>query len=81
MVRRLLDGEARRQTLLTVGNEELHYVVTRPRDGEYVLGILNDRLQSEPFRIKSNIGAIKSLVEIHLNDDQAELKSVVGGNA
>ena len=79
--RRLLDGEARRQTLFTVGNEELHYVVTRPKDGEYVLGIFNDRLKSEPFRIKSNIGTIKALVEINPNDNQAELKSVLGGLA
>ena len=79
--RLLLDGEARRQTLFTVGNEELHYVVTRPKDGEYVLGIFNDSLKSQSFKIKSNIGTIKSLAEINLNDNQAELKSVVGGVA
>ena len=29
--RRVLDDEARRQTLFSVGNDNLHYVVTRPR--------------------------------------------------
>jgi len=79
--RRLLDGEARRQTLFTVGNAELHYVVTRPKDGEYVLGIFNDHLKSEPFKINSRIGTMKSLVEIDLKDNLAELKSVLGGLA
>ncbi len=79
--RLLLDGEIGKQTLFTVGNEDLHYVVTRPRDGEYVLGIFNDSLKSQSFKIKSNIGTIKSLAEINLNDNQAELKSVIGGVA
>ena len=78
---RLLDDEVRRQTLFSVGNEELHYVVTRPRNGEYVLGVFNDSLQSKPFRIQSNIGAITSQAEIDLQDNQDELKSVVGGIA
>ncbi len=79
--RLLLDGEARSQTLFTVGNEDLHYVVTRPRDNEYVLGIFNDSLKSAPFKITSNIGTIKSLAEVNLNDNLAELKSVLGGVA
>ena len=79
--RLLLDGEARSQTMFTVGNEDLHYVVTRPKDGEYVLGIFNDSLKSQSFKIKSNIGTIKSLAEINLNDNQGELKSVLGGVA
>lgn len=79
--RLLLDDEARRQTLFSAGNKKLHYVVTRPRDGEYVLGIFNDSLKSEPFRITSNVGAITSLVEVDLAENKAELKSVVGGAA
>lgn len=79
--RLLLDDEARRQALFSVGNEKLHYVVTRPRDGEYVLGIFNDGLKSEPFRITSNIGAMTSLVEVDPKDNKAELKSVAGGAA
>lgn len=79
--RRLLDDEARRQTLFCVGNENLHYVVTRPGEGRYVVGIFNDSLKSEPFKITSNIGPIASLVEVDLQDDKAELKSAVGGAA
>ena len=79
--RLLLNDEVTRQTLFTVGNEKLHYVVTHPKDGEYVLGIFNDYLKSEPFTIKSYIGTIKSLTEVDLKDNKAELKSVVGGIA
>ena len=79
--RRLLDDEARRQTLFSVGNDSLHYVVTRPKEGNYVVGIFNDKLASEPFKITSNIGPIRSMVETDLKDDKEELKSVLGGAA
>ncbi|MEI6534605.1 MAG: hypothetical protein WCN98_04630 [Verrucomicrobiaceae bacterium] len=79
--RRLLDDEARRQTLFSAGNNSLHYVVTRPGEGQYVLGIFNDKMTSEPFKITSNIGPITSIVETDLKDNKAELKSVVGGAA
>ncbi len=79
--RRLLDDEAGRQSLFSVGNANLHYVVTRPKEGRYVLGIFNDSLQSEPFKITSNIGSILSIEETNLKDNKAELKSVVGGAA
>jgi hypothetical protein len=79
--RRLLDDETNRQTLFSVGNTKLHYVVTRPKEGRYVLGIFNDSLQSEPFKISSNIGTIMSIEETDLKDNKAELKSVVRGAA
>jgi len=79
--RRLLDDEAGRQSLFSVGNPKLHYVVTRPKEGRYVLGIFNDSLQSQPFKITSNIGTITALEETDLKDNKTELKSVVGGAA
>jgi hypothetical protein len=79
--RRLLDDEANRQTLFSVGNAQLHYVVTRPKEGRYVIGIFNDSLQSEPFKITSNIGTITAIEATDLKDNKAELKSVVGGAA
>lgn len=77
----LLADEAARQTLFTVDNKTLHYVVTRPRSGEYVLGLFNDKLNSEPFHITSHIGTIKSMEEVLLDDGKAELKTAAGGAA
>ena len=78
---RLLADEAARQTLFSVNNEKLHYVVTRPKSGEYVLGLFNDKLTSESFQITSRIGAISSLEEIKLDDGKAALKSAANGAA
>ncbi len=77
----LLDDEARRQTLFSVGNEKLHYVVTRPKDGEYVLGLFNDSLTSEPFTITSRIGTLTAVEETALKDDKEKLKAVLNGAA
>ncbi|MEI8376538.1 MAG: hypothetical protein WCJ35_27285 [Planctomycetota bacterium] len=79
--RQLLADEAARQTLFSVNNENLHYVVTRPQGGEYILGLFNDKLTSEPFHITSHIGATTSLEEIKLDDGKAELKSAAKGAA
>lgn len=78
---RLLADEAARQTLFSVDNENLHYVVTRPQSGEYILGLFNDKLTSEAFRLTSRIGAIAALEEIKLDDGQAALKSAANGAA
>jgi hypothetical protein len=79
--RRLLDDEAVRQTPFSVGNTNLHYVVTRPQAGEYVIGIFNDKLTSEPFNITSAIGPITNQLEVALDDNKAELQSAAGGAA
>lgn len=79
--RQVLANEAARQTPFSVGNTNLHYVVTRPQAGEYAIGIFNDKLTSEPFTITSSIGSITNLVEVPLNDNQAELKAAAGGAA
>ena len=78
---RVLADEANKQTLFSVNNENLHYVVTRPQTGEYLLGLFNDKLTSEAFLIKSRIGAITALEEIKLDDGQAALKSAANGAA
>lgn len=75
----LLNKEAIRQTPFSVGNHDLHYVVTRPQDGEYAIGIFNDKLTSEPFNITSAIGPITNLVEVVLDDNKTELKAAAGG--
>jgi hypothetical protein len=77
----LLADEAVRQTLFSVGNANLHYIVTRPQRGEYVLGLFNDKMNSESFHITSHIGSITSMEEVKLDDGKAELKSAVGGAA
>jgi len=77
----LLAAEAARQTLFSVSNENLHYVVTRPQGGEYIIGLFNDELTSEPFHITSHIGAMTSVEEINLDDGKAELKSATKGAA
>jgi len=79
--KRLLDDEAARQTLLSVDNKNLHYIVTRPQRGEYILGLFNDKMNSQPFHITSNIGPITSIDEVELDDGKDALKSAVGGAA
>ncbi len=78
---RILQDEASRSCLFSVGNDKLHYVVTRPRAGEFLVGIFNDKLTSETFSISSNIGLVTSLEEVPLNDNQQELKHAAGGAA
>ncbi|MEX1049743.1 MAG: hypothetical protein WED15_09455 [Akkermansiaceae bacterium] len=80
-VRRLLNEEASKNSLFSVGNKQLHFVTTRPQDGEYLVGIFNDKLTSEPFSITSNIGKIISLEEVPLNDSKQQLKEAAGGAA
>ena len=77
----LLTNEAAKQTIFSVDNETLHYVVTRPNAGEYILGLFNDKLNSESFHITSQIGAITAMEEVKLDDGKAELKSAAGGAA
>ena len=79
--RRLLDAEARKQRLFDVGNPKLHYVVTRPKAGEYLIGMANDQLAAEPFEIHSHIGKVIKIEEIALKDGKDALKSVVNGAA
>ena len=78
---RLLADEATTQTLFSVNNGNLHYVVTRPQRGEYILGLFNDKLTSESFQITSRIGAITALEEIKLDDGKVALKSAAKGAA
>jgi hypothetical protein len=79
--KQLINDEAARQTLFSVSNNILHYIVTRPQRGEYVLGLFNDKMYSEPFDIKSNIGSINSIEEVKLDDGKDMLKSAAGGAA
>lgn len=79
--RLLLAEEATQQTPFSVNNGALHYVVTRPRPGEYLLGLFNDALTSQPFRIASRIGAIEQCEEIKLDDEQPALKGAANGAA
>jgi hypothetical protein len=76
-----LADEAAKQTLFSVGNPNLHYVLTRPRAGEYVLGLFNDKLNSAAFHITSHIGPITSIAELKLDDGKEALKSAAGGAA
>lgn len=80
-VSRLLNDEASRNSLFSVGNEQLHFVTTRPKAGEYLVGIFNDKLTSEPFAIHSNIGTVTSLEEVQLNDSKQELEDAAAGAA
>jgi hypothetical protein len=80
-VSKLLNDEASKNSLFSVGNPQLHFVTTRPQAGEYLVGIFNDKLTSDPFSITSNIGKITSLEEIPLNDSKQQLKEVAGGAA
>ena len=77
----LLADEAARQTLFSVENKNLHYIVTRPKPGEYILGLFNDKLTSEPFKINSGIGQITSIEEVKFDDGKELLKSAAGGAA
>ena len=77
----LLADEAAKKTLFSVDNTNLHYVVTRPQSGEYVLGLFNDKLNSESFHITSHIGPITSIAEVKLDDGKDALKSAAGGAA
>jgi hypothetical protein len=79
--RRLLEDEARKQTLFSVSNANLHYVITRPARGEYLLGLFNDSMKSQPFEITSNIGRVKSIIDLELKDGVEDLKTVVNGAA
>ena len=77
----LLADEAARQMLFSVDNPSLHYVVTRPKKGEYLLGLFNDKLTSEAFSITSHIGEITAMEEIKFDDGKEGLKSAAGGAA
>ena len=78
---RILNDEASRSSIFSVGNKQLHFVTTRPKTGEYLVGIFNDKLTSEPFSITSNIGTVTSLEEVSLNDSKQELKDAAAGAA
>lgn len=78
---RILDDEAAKCRIFSVGNKQLHFVTTRPTAGEYLIGIFNDKLSSEPFKITSNIGAITSIHEVPLSDSKQDLKNAAGGAA
>ncbi len=78
---RVLDVEAKKQYLFDVGNTNLNYIVTRPGPGQYVLGLINDKMTSQPFTISSHIGTITNITEVTLNDQKDLLKSVVNGAA
>lgn len=79
--KRLLEDEVSACVPFTAGNTNLHFVVTRPQAGEYLVGLFNDKMTSEPFDITSRIGPITSRVEVALSDNQAELKATAGGAA
>ncbi|MBI1373478.1 MAG: hypothetical protein GC159_12185 [Phycisphaera sp.] len=79
--RAILDHETSNQIPFDVGSDSLHYVVTRPRPGEYLLGLVNDRMTSQSFAIHSHIGPISRLVEVPLNDNKDLMKTVCNGVA
>ncbi|MEM1223775.1 MAG: hypothetical protein AAGH40_13555, partial [Verrucomicrobiota bacterium] len=78
-VNHLLDTEISACTPFTVGNENLHFIVTRPQEDEYLIGLFNDKMNSEPFSISSHIGEVLSLEEISLDDDKEALKAAANG--
>ena len=73
-VRAVLDEVFCSQMLFEVG-EELSLIVCRRRPGEYTLGICNNSLREQPFKIMSHCGPIESIRELPL--DQSE-KGAIG---
>jgi hypothetical protein len=73
-VRRVLDAAFRSQRLFSVG-EGLGYVTCRKGPGDYTVGVFNNGLASQPFRIVSHCGSIRNVTELTLGRD---LRSAAG---
>jgi len=71
-VRAVLASAFQRQKYFDVG-DGLALITCRRGKGDYTLGISNNSLRELPTRIVSNIGAIKSVEELPL--DQSEKAS------
>ena len=65
-VRRLLDYSLSGQRLFSVGNSKLGMITCRQSPGQYVVGLYNNSLTSQPFNITSLIGPVTNLVELEL---------------
>ncbi|MCX6922206.1 MAG: hypothetical protein NT154_03155 [Verrucomicrobia bacterium] len=58
-VRKILEDRISGQRLFEVGNSKLGYIACRQGPSQYLLGIHNNSLTSQPFRISSFIGPIQ----------------------
>jgi autotransporter-associated beta strand protein len=65
-VQKLVSDRLSAQRLFSVGNPNLGYITCRKGPGEYLVGILNNSLNSQPFSISSHIGTITHLTELDL---------------
>ncbi|WP_432797157.1 hypothetical protein [Poriferisphaera sp. WC338] len=67
--KKCLDAKLNDVRLFSLSNERLAYVTTRKGEGEYWLGVFNDHLDAEPFKIVSFVGEIEAVEELDLGDD------------
>ena len=66
-MRCVLDAAFRAQQLFSVG-DGLSHIANRLGDGEYLVGIFNDALDTRPFKIQSHVGEIDAITERELLD-------------
>ena len=66
-VRLTLDSAFREQTLFTISNDNLAFIVNRLAADEFLVGIYNSQLSCQQFAIGSRIGPIASQAEIPLD--------------
>ena len=66
-MRCVLDAAFRSQQLFSVG-DGLSHIANRLGDGEYLVGIFNDALDTRPFKIQSHVGEIDAITERELLD-------------
>ena len=65
-VQKILAQRLSCQELFSVGNSNLGYITCRQGSGQYVVGIYNNTLSSQPFAINSFIGQITNQTELNL---------------
>jgi hypothetical protein len=65
-VERLFAERLDAQRLFGVGNRSLGYITTQKTASEFYVGIYNNSLQQQPFRIESFIGPIRRIEELDL---------------
>ncbi|QQE11293.1 hypothetical protein JD969_17620 [Planctomycetota bacterium] len=68
LMQKVLDAKLSEQRLFSVG-EKLSHIVNYKGEKEYLLTIMNDTLESQPFEIVSHIGNVESIQEIDLFDE------------
>jgi hypothetical protein len=67
-VQQVLDSAFRSQRLFSVG-DNLSYITCRKGQGDYTLGIFNNSLHSQPIRLTSYCGTVRSVNELTIGQD------------